>query len=78
MKRTLGVLFVLGTLAGCATPQQNAALAGAIVGAAVVSSAYQPRPVYVQPRPAYCTSTPVVVGYDYYRRPIYQYRQYCR
>lgn len=72
MKRLFGAIVVLGSLVGCATPQQNAALTGAIVGAAVMTT------IYSQPAPPYCFTTKRVIGYDIYRRPIYQHRQVCR
>lgn len=72
MKRLLIVATVV-SLVGCATPQQNAALTGAIVGAAIMSAAAAPyhQP---QPRPLYCSAR--FIGYDYYHRPMYQ--QICR
>jgi hypothetical protein len=74
MKRFIGAVVVLGSLVGCATPQQNAALTGAIIGAAVMGSVYsQPAP-----RPLQCHSTKRVIGYDIYHRPVYQHRQVCR
>ena len=74
MKRLIGAVVVLGSLVGCATPQQNAALTGAIVGAAVMGSVYsQPAP-----RPLHCHTSRYVVGYDIYHRPVYQHRQVCR
>jgi hypothetical protein len=74
MKRLIGAVVVLGSLVGCATPQQNAALTGAIIGAAVMGSVYsQPAP-----RPLQCHSTKRVIGYDIYHRPVYQHRQVCR
>lgn len=74
MKRLIGAIVILGSLVGCATPQQNAALAGAVVGAAVMSSVYtQPAP-----RPLHCYTTRSVIGYDIYNRPVYQHRQVCR
>lgn len=74
MKKFIFAVFIVLGLAGCATPQQNAALAGAVVGAAIMGSVYsQPHPH----RPMYCTNRPAIVGYDYYRRPIYQYRRVC-
>ena len=73
MKRLLGIVVAIG-LVGCATPQQNAALTGAIIGAAVMSSVYsQPAP-----RPLHCHTTKRVIGYDIYHRPMYQHRQVCR
>jgi len=74
MKRFIGGGGILGSLVGCATPQQNAALTGAIIGAAVMGSVYsQPAP-----RPLQCHSTKRVIGYDIYHRPVYQHRQVCR
>jgi hypothetical protein len=74
MKRFIGAVVILGSLVGCATPQQNAALTGAIIGAAVMGSVYsQPAP-----RPLQCHSTKRVIGYDIYHRPVYQHRQVCR
>lgn len=74
MKRLIGAVVILGSLVGCATPQQNAALAGAVVGAAVMSSVY----VQPAPRPLHCYTTRSVVGYDIYNRPVFQHRQVCR
>lgn len=74
MKKIILSAFVILGLAGCATPQQNAALAGAIVGAAIMGGAYS-QPHYH--RPAYCTNRPTIIGYDYYRKPIYQYQRVC-
>lgn len=74
MKKVLLSVFLIASLTGCATPQQNAALAGAVVGAAIMGSVYsQPH----QHRPMYCSNRPTIVGYDYYRRPIYQYQRVC-
>ena len=76
MKRVLVVIATVVGLVGCATPQQNAALTGAIIGAAVMGSVYsQPAPA---PRPLQCHSTKRVIGYDIYHRPVYQHRQVCR
>lgn len=44
MYKLIGAILVTGSLVGCATPAQNAALAGAVVGAAVASSVYVPPP----------------------------------
>lgn len=74
MKRLIGSIVILGSLVGCATPQQNAALTGAIIGAAVMGSVYsQPAP-----RQLHCHTTRKVIGYDIYHRPVYQHRQVCR
>ena len=85
MKRVIGAVFVLASLVGCATPQQNAALTGAVVGAAVMSSVYaHPQPpqqhhhYHHVPRPVHCSHTRTIVGYDYYNRPILQTYQVCR
>jgi len=92
MKRLVGILIVGLSLVGCATPQQNAALAGAVAGAVIGASIEQnsrypaqrphypapPPPVYHYPRPVHCSSVPVIVGYDVYGRPIYRYQQVCR
>ena len=73
MKRLLGIVVAVG-LVGCATPQQNAALTGAIIGAAVMGSVYS-QPVH---RPLHCYTTRSIIGYDVYHRPMYQHRQVCR
>ena len=65
------VAIVAVGLAGCATPQQNAALAGAVLGAAVATSVSQPAP---HPRPLRCYTQ--YIGYDAWHRPVYQ--QVCR
>lgn len=74
MKRLIGSIVILGSLVGCATPQQNAALTGAIIGAAVMGSVYSPP----APRPLHCHTSRKVIGYDIYHRPVYQHRQVCR
>jgi hypothetical protein len=74
MKRFIGAVVVLGSLVGCATPQQTAALTGAVVGAAVMSSVYS----HPAPRPLHCHTSRQVIGYDIYHRPVYQHRQVCR
>lgn len=82
-KAALLVCAVLG-LVGCATPQQNAALAGAaagaLIGAAIHEQNSQHRhpPVYHHPRPIHCSTVAVHVGYDIYGRPVYQHRRVCR
>lgn len=43
MKKMLIIFLSIG-LFGCATPQQNAALTGAIIGATVATSIYVPPP----------------------------------
>ena len=53
MYKLISAIVVCGSLVGCATPQQNAALAGAIVGGAIASSVYVP---YAPPKPM-CYST---------------------
>lgn len=58
MYKVIGAIVVLGSLVGCATPAQNAALAGAIVGGAVAASVYAPPP----PR-RMCYSTSYYDGY---------------
>lgn len=75
MKRLVVAFGIVASLAGCATPQQNAALAGAVVGAAVMSSVYTPQPV----RPVTCHYVRGgYVGHDVYGRPMFQYHQVCR
>lgn len=74
MKRLIGAVVVLGSLVGCATPQQTAALTGAVVGAAVMSSVYS----HPAPRPLHCHTSRKLIGYDIYHRPVYQHRQVCR
>jgi len=69
MKYLVLVLAAVG-LVGCATPSQNAALVGAVIGAAVVNSVNNPPP----PRVVHCHLR--LIGYDVYRRPMYQ--QVCR
>lgn len=66
------VSIVAVALAGCATPQQNAALAGAVIGAAVATSVSQPP--LPRPRPLHCYTQ--FIGYDTWHRPVYQ--QVCR
>jgi hypothetical protein len=61
MHKLLGAVLVLGALAGCATPAQNAALAGAVVGGAVAASVYAPR--YAPPPQRMCYSTSYYDGY---------------
>jgi hypothetical protein len=67
MKYLVAIIAV--GLVGCATPQQNAALAGAVIGAAVATSVNQP-----PPRPVRCYTE--YIGYDVWHRPVY--RQVCR
>lgn len=54
MFKLIGAIVVSASLVGCATPHQNAALAGAIAGAAVASSVYRPAP---PPRKSCYTTT---------------------
>jgi hypothetical protein len=61
MYKVLGVVLSLGALAGCATPVQNAALAGAVVGGVVAASVYTPR--YTPPPQRMCYSTSYYDGY---------------
>lgn len=75
------LVLAVATLAlvGCATPQQNAMLAGAVLGAVVAGSVHQPRHVHVHPAP------PVYYHYPVCRnQPIFDpwgrhvgYRQVC-
>lgn len=75
MKSVIGIALVSLGLVGCATPQQNAALAGAVIGAAVMSSAYIPPP----PRELYCSYVRGAYrGTDVYGRPVFEYRKVCR
>jgi hypothetical protein len=71
MKYLIGIIIAVA-LTGCATPQQNAALAGAVIGAAVATSVAPPPPP--QPRPMRCYTQ--YIGYDAWHRPVYQ--QVCR
>lgn len=66
-------------LAGCATPQQNAALAGAIVGATVAGAVYNPPQVYHQPKriPQCRWIRGGFAGYDAYGNPMFKYHQVC-
>lgn len=59
MKKLLIIFMSIG-LFGCATPQQNAALTGAIIGATVATSIYIPPP---PPSRTVCYST---IYRDYY------------
>lgn len=54
MKKAFFALIFAASLQGCATPQQNAALTGAIVGAAVAVSLNSPPP---PPPRKFCHST---------------------
>ena len=75
MKRLIGIIAIAGSLVGCATPQQNAALAGGLIGAVIATGVSQPQPQYRPPvRVIHCNN--VVVGYTYYGNPIV--RQVCR
>jgi len=75
MKRLIGIVVIAGSLVGCATPAQNAALGGAVIGAVIATSVAQPQPHYHPPvRVIHCHQ--VVAGYDYYGRPLI--RQVCR
>lgn len=75
MKKLIAITMLSATLVGCATPQQNAALAGAVLGAAVVSSTYNAPP----PRPVYCSYVRgAYIGRDAYGRPMFEYHQVCR
>ena len=64
-------------MSGCATPVQNAALIGAIGGAAIATDLIHPRPVYVAPppRPRPITCHTQFIGHNAYGRAIY--RQVC-
>jgi len=76
MKRLIGIVAIAGSLVGCATPQQNAVLGGAVLGAVIANGVAQPQPHYhtVPVRVIHCDQ--VVIGYDYYGRP--RYRKVCR
>lgn len=77
MKRLFGLAVISASLVGCATPQQNAALAGAIVGATVMSAAYIPPPVHPV-RPIRCTYVRGGgAGYDAYGNPLFKYHKVC-
>lgn len=77
MKRLFVLAVISASLVGCATPQQNAALAGAIVGATVMSATYTPPPVY-QVRPVRCTYIRGGgAGYDLYGNPMFKYHKVC-
>lgn len=54
MKNAFFVLIFSIALQGCATPQQNAALTGAVVGATVATAIYTPPP---PPPRKFCYST---------------------
>lgn len=71
-------LCVLGTVAltGCATPAQNAALAGAVAGAVIANQMNQPRTVVVAPAPRPITCWHHWIGRDHVGRAVYQ--QVCR
>jgi len=60
MYKLLGAILIAGGLVGCATPAQNAALAGAVVGAAVASSVYVAPP---PPQRRQCYTTSYYDGY---------------
>ena len=63
-------------ISGCATPVQNAALIGAIGGAAIATELNQHRPIYVAPpRPRPITCYAQLIGYNAHGRAIY--RQVC-
>lgn len=79
MKKLLLAISIL--VSGCATPQQNAALIGATMGAmvgiAITENNQQPH--HHRHRPiVYCNTFNELIGYDRYHRPIYQTRQVCR
>jgi len=82
MKKIINFLvagFLALSISGCATNAQTAALAGAVVGAAVVSNMQRPVYNYYETkRPIRCYTTQELVGYTAWGRPIFQYRQVCR
>jgi len=82
MKKLVAITAIILSsivMTGCATHAQTAALAGAVVGAAVVSSVHSHPPRYYESRRHYhCYSVKELVGYTVYGRPIFQHRQICR
>lgn len=82
MKRLIGIAVVSVGLVGCATPQQNAALAGAIVGATVMSAVHAPMVQHAPPtyhvRPIRCTYVRGGgAGFDAYGNPMFKYHKVC-
>ncbi len=76
MKKLIGITVFSLSLVGCATPQQNAALAGAVIGASVAATVYAPQPA---PRPVVCNYVRgAYVGRDAYGNPMFEYRKVCR
>lgn len=76
MKRVIALLLVTIGVVGCATPQQNAALAGAVVGAAVMTSIHNSQ----QPPTRVVTCSYVRGGYvgrDQYGQPMFRYHKVC-
>lgn len=68
------ILLVSTLLIGCATPQQNAALTGAIIGATVAvvvheNQSYTPVCRWIRGR---------YIGRDLYNRPMWEYYKSCR
>jgi outer membrane lipoprotein SlyB len=76
---SLAVGLLALSMSGCATHAQTAALAGAVVGAAVVSNMQRPVYNYYEiKRPIRCYVTQELIGYTAWGRPIFQHRQVCR
>lgn len=77
MKRLVGIAAISISLVGCATPQQNAALAGAIIGATIMGAAYIPPPEHTV-RPVSCTYVRGgYAGRDAYGNPMFKYHKVC-
>lgn len=77
MKRLICLAAISASLVGCATPQQNAALAGAIVGATIMGAAYIPPPQQYTVRPTCTYVRGGYVGRDAYGNPMFRYHQVC-
>jgi hypothetical protein len=91
MKKLLAISIILLSITGCATPQQNAALAGLVVGAAVMGAAqsnsnhYHPphqyhhhhyhNYQYVRPRCTYARGA--FIGRNVHGAAIFEYHQIC-
>ena len=78
MKKVLLIIALAAAVSGCATRSQTAALAGVVTGAVIANEVNRnsaPKPVVMVPTPVVrCYNH--LIGYDYWRRPVYQ--QVCQ